>query len=508
MTIEPNKVAIYIRWSTDDQGDGTTLDVQMEGCRHYALSQGWEVTADLIFIDDGYSGGTLDRPALARLRAAVQQERVACVVVFKLDRLSRSVVDTVNLVLQEWGERCHVKSAREPVDTTSHAGKLFFYMLVSYAEWERSVIRERTWGGRLRRAQEGRNPGFNAPYGYRVGPTPGALEIVAAEAAVVGRIYQMYLAGEGSRAITAALMAEGLRFRGGRPWSPSTVQHILANRVYCGDLVWGLRPHNPRHAKRPGEPGRLRAESPLAVREGAFPAIVARTVWEQAQAVRAARGSGPGSRSPGRAVCSRFLLTGLARCRCGSAVIGRAGTGLYYLCSGKNARGAAHCDCGYMQAEAVDAALVQRLRCMFGGQAGSSRVATVLQADLEQRLAGLLPQLKQVQRDLGRAQAQTTALGTQLRGGQLTAPEYRSLLADLRAETTALAQRKAELARQVDGLRHARLPTTEASTLGGGWDHLSIAQRKHLLRAVCRELTLYRTPHSADVQIEAVWAQA
>jgi hypothetical protein len=61
--IDPDRVAIYIRWSTDDQGDGTTLDVQMEGCRHYALSQGWNVTEDLIFIDDGYSGGSLDRPA-------------------------------------------------------------------------------------------------------------------------------------------------------------------------------------------------------------------------------------------------------------------------------------------------------------------------------------------------------------------------------------------------------------------------------------------------------------
>lgn len=63
-SIDPDRVAIDIRWSTDDQGDGTRLDVQMEGCGHYALSQGWNVTEDLVYSDEGYSGGTLDRPAI------------------------------------------------------------------------------------------------------------------------------------------------------------------------------------------------------------------------------------------------------------------------------------------------------------------------------------------------------------------------------------------------------------------------------------------------------------
>jgi hypothetical protein len=66
------KVAVYIRWSTDEQSDGTTLEVQREACQLFIQSQGWAFRTDLVFVDDGYSGGGLDRPGLNRLRAAVR----------------------------------------------------------------------------------------------------------------------------------------------------------------------------------------------------------------------------------------------------------------------------------------------------------------------------------------------------------------------------------------------------------------------------------------------------
>jgi site-specific DNA recombinase len=245
MEIHPDKVALYIRWSTDDQAAGTTLDVQMEGCRHYALSQGWLVRDDLIFIDDGYSGGSLDRPALTRLRRLVQEHQVECVVCYKLDRLSRSVLDTVNLVLEEWDDLCHVKSAREPIDTASHAGKMFFYTLVSYAEWERSLIRERTASGRLRRAQEGRWAAGRPPYGYtkddgrRLTPHPE-------EAPVVARIFREYISGKGSGLIAARLNADGIPFRG-KSWRAGGVKRVLENPVYNGELIYGATRANPRY---------------------------------------------------------------------------------------------------------------------------------------------------------------------------------------------------------------------------------------------------------------------
>jgi site-specific DNA recombinase len=510
-SIDPDKVAMYIRWSTEDQGDGTTLEVQMEGCKHYALSQGWNANEDLIHIDEGYSGGSLDRPAMTRLRKAVQDGKIDCVIVFKLDRLSRSVVDTVNLVLEEWDDLCHVKSAREPIDTTNHAGKMFFYMLVSYAEWERNVIRERTWSGRLKRAQEGRNPGFNAPYGYRVGETPGTLEIIPSEAQIVRRMYQMYLDGIGMRSVLNTLHTEGIPFRDRILWNESTIRHILTNSVYKGDLVWGIRMTNPRHGKREGEKQRIYSDEPLAFKAGAFPAIIEPKVWDRAQVVRESR---PGRRegTSGRAVSSRFLLTGLALCKCGSAIIGREGAGrgthLYYICSGKNSKGQAHCDCGYINKEKADEAAVTELRRLYGTKAKREGLLRVMKSELQLKLERLLPALHLAEKDLGKFTEQDRELRQQYREKQLTLQEFRDFKADLDEDMTSVTQRRASLAQQADETRRALLNHDQWDAIIARideWESLTVPQQKSLLRTICKSMTLYRKPRGSEILLDAVW---
>lgn len=512
-TIDPDKVAIYIRWSTDDQGDGTTLDVQMEGCKHYALSQGWNVNDDLIYIDDGYSGGSLDRPAMKRLREAVQAGQVECVITFKLDRLSRSVVDTVNLVLEEWEDLCHVKSAREPIDTTNHAGKMFFYMLVSYAEWERNVIRERTYSGRLKRAQEGRSPGLNAPYGYRIGEQAGTLEVVPEEAAVVKRIYQMYLDGYGMRTIFNTLNSEGVPFREGGLWQDSTIRNMLMNPIYAGHLVWGRRMTNPKYGKREGEKSRIISEEPLVTKEGAFPAIIDQKTWDRAQLVRETK-PGPKRGTSGRAVSSRFLLTGLARCKCGAAIIGREGTGkgthTYYICSGKNSKGGAHCDCGYINTEKVDEIAVKELRRLYGSKAKRERLMGIMKSELQRKLERLLPSLHQAEKALAKLHEQERELRNQYREKQLTLQEYREFKADLEAEAGALSQRREDLSQQVDETRRALRNHDQWEGVVAQideWETLTMPQRKNLLRIVCKSLTLFRKPRGPEIMFDAVWIE-
>jgi site-specific DNA recombinase len=114
--ISPNKVAIYARRATDDRSDMTTLETQLQGCKKFILAQGWQVNESLIFIDDGFRGGTLNRPAITKLREAVKEGLVDCVVVFQLNRLSKSAIDLVNLI-NEWGNGIHLKCVNEPIDT-------------------------------------------------------------------------------------------------------------------------------------------------------------------------------------------------------------------------------------------------------------------------------------------------------------------------------------------------------------------------------------------------------
>jgi site-specific DNA recombinase len=365
--VRADRVAIYIRWSTDDQGDGTTAQVQLEGCRHYVLSQGWQVRPDLVFVDDGYSGGDLNRPALGGLRQAVADGQIDCVVVFKIDRLSRNVVDTVNLVLREWEGRAYVKSAREPIDTTSPAGKMFFYTLVSFAEWERSVIRERTLSGKLRRLQEGKNPGFRPPYGLAVGAAPGAFALVPAEAEVVRQVFLAFLAGETPAAVAGGLQRRGVTFRGGRPFTARAVTAILANPIYAGRLVYGRRMANPR--KHAGGARQVKnPAAPLVVEQTNVPPIIDPSTYAAARRLAGEAGAA----RPGRSGSSAHLLTGLLRCRCGAAMVGVGSpAGPYYVCAGTRgggagSGGAARCDAGHVRQDQVDRWLVSLVLARLG----------------------------------------------------------------------------------------------------------------------------------------------
>lgn len=494
-----NRVAIYIRWSTEDQGEGTTLAVQLHACRTFVAAQGWQVREDLTFVDEGVSGGTLDRPALGRLRQQVAEGRVDCVVVAKLDRLSRSVVDTVRLVLDEWEGRCHLRSALEPVDTVSPAGKLFFYQLMSFAEWERSAIRERTFAGKLRRALEGRNPGMPAAYGYRLGP--GGMPMVEPGAAAVVRlIYRLCLSGMGCVQIARKLDELGHLSPGGKRWSSGQVARVLANPIYTGTLVYG-RQVRVRGQKR-------RSDRPHLVLPGAVEPVVEQEMWAAVQAARGRRpavgrrpamggaGGGTGPQSGGRAMASRSLLTGLLRCRCGSGCYGSLDAGgrhRYYACR-------ARCGAARIRQADLDAAVTAALMARRAG-APAAAVLAALAAEREQAghtAEGLDRELARV----GDKEARVRAL---FLDGRLTAPEFQALRADLRRRAADLGRQMAAQ-REAAARADAALRRTEHALAAlDHWGALTQAERKQVLRSFIDSVEACREPGAQAVACTITW---
>ena len=516
--IRPDRVAIYIRWSTDDQSEGTTLAVQREACRNYILSQGWQVRDDLVFIDDGYSGGTLKRPALTRLRESVRQGRIDCVVVFKLDRLSRSVIDVVNLALREWDDFTCMKSAREPLDTTTAMGKQFFYMLAGYAEWERNVIRERMHAGKLRRLQEGKNPGYKRPYGYAIGPVKGSFVPVFDEASVVRRIFEMYVAGHGYKSIAATLSADGIAFRGGRTFSSRTVYGILTNRTYIGEIVYRKTVANPRRHAQEGVPRQLRNPSPIVVKSSVVPPIVSGERFEQAQALRAHRAE---ERAPNRALTSDHLLTGLARCaRCGYALIGRrrepagerrhtTGNRQYYFCGGKRLKGCAFCDCAYIRQDVLDALIVQRLQERYAGELGRHHYVEAIEAEVSRSITHVQENLRRLQAEAVASDKELAVIARDYRREQLTLQEYREQKAQVQTERAVLQERVRTAESRLQGLKRqwaARRAMVSLLDHVPLWDGLTQAQKKHLLREFIADLRVYAGPHGCDPHCEVTWA--
>lgn len=502
--IRPDHVAIYIRWSTDDQGDGTTAEVQRDGCKHYILSQGWTFNPDLLFVDDGWSGGDLNRPGLSRLREAVKRGLVDCVVVFKIDRLSRNVVDTVNLVLREWDGRCHVKSAREAIDTATPAGKMFFYTLVSFAEWERSVIRDRTQSGKLKRLQEGRNPGFRPAYGLKAGAAPGSFAAVPEEADIVRLIFQKYLTGQGYKAIAVHLNERGIRFRGGRPFSARTVYEVLINPIYTGTLVYGRRITNPRRSDGGARQVKNRGE-PISVTSAALPVIIDPATFEQAQALRSRRAEG---RRPARSLTSDHLLTGLLRCRCGSSLIGLKGRTPYYACTGRRSKGPGFCAGAHIRQETLDRWMAAQLLQRHGGQVAQDRYLIQSAEQVRTERAALQAMLHKTEQERQSLDKELAVVARDYRRELLTLEEYREqrrLVDQRQAELTArhrdLTERLLNLEQQT---RQDELILAQLARLDR-WASLPQSERKLVARQLVREVTAYLAPASGDLEVAVTW---
>lgn len=154
------KVALYTRVSTEDQArEGFSLEVQQTYLLQYAKNFGWEVFCSMsgrdVYMDDGYSGGNMDRPAMQRLLFDARSKRFDMVLVYKQDRLSRKLKDLLAILEEFESLGIGYKSATEPFDTTTSAGKLMFQQLGSFAEFERNRIAERVFPGMMKGVQQG-----------------------------------------------------------------------------------------------------------------------------------------------------------------------------------------------------------------------------------------------------------------------------------------------------------------------------------------------------------------
>jgi DNA invertase Pin-like site-specific DNA recombinase len=476
------RVAVYIRWSTEDQAAGTTLAVQREACRHFVLSQGWAWRDDLCFVDDGWSGGNLARPGMARLRNLVARGEVSCVVVYKIDRLSRNLVDAVQLVLREWDGRCHLKSVREPIDTTTDLGRMIFGILAMFADFERTAIRDRTQAGKIQRIRGGEQMHARPAFGYAADPAARGRWVAAAdEAAVVRAAFELAAAGVPAGAIVRRLNAAGLRTRRGREWSLRSLLWILHNRTYVGEVVYG------RTSLRADEDGRrVRVVNAAPAVDGptrAAPALVSRRVFEAAQVAIAAHRTGA-SGAGRRAGASPHLLTGLARCVCGAAMVHKAGgAGGYYICA-RTRRGTCG-ERGHVPAAAAEVAvgwcLVQRL--------GAARVA-------EAEVAEALAPLRAERRAVAAALAGTRRALGKAAGGAASevvphAPEQKD---ELRRRLAEIDLRLAAAPREL-----ARLDAAAV------WAALSAVQRREVLRVALAGPVVLRRQRGGPIEMALEW---
>ncbi len=233
------RCAVYTRKSTEEGLDMefNSLDAQREACESYIASQkpeGWVLVPDR-YDDGGWSGGTLERPALKRLIVDIEDGRVDVVVVYKIDRLSRSLMDFSKLVEVFDGHAVTFVSVTQSFNTTTSMGRLTLNILLSFAQFEREVIGERIRDKVAASRARGMWMGGNVPLGYVV--KDRKLVIDKAEAATVHMIFERFVQVGSATTLARTLSREGVRTRRGKLVDKGFLYKLLNNRVYVGEAV-------------------------------------------------------------------------------------------------------------------------------------------------------------------------------------------------------------------------------------------------------------------------------
>jgi len=292
------RCAIYTRKSTEEglEQAFNSLDAQREACAAFILSQkheGWTVLPTL-YDDGGFSGGTMDRPALQRLLGDIGTAKVDVVVVYKIDRLTRSLFDFAKIVETFDARGVSFVSVTQQFNTTTSMGRLTLNVLLSFAQFEREVIGERVRDKIAASKKKGMWMGGMPSLGYDV--ENRKLVVNEEEALTVLHIFHRYIQFRSVRALKAELDDAGIRSKwrtladgtpyGGHKLSRGALYLMLQNRIYRGEITHKGNAY-------PGE----------------HPAIVDKPLWDQVQAVLAENRVNRATRSDAK---HRSLLVGLA----------------------------------------------------------------------------------------------------------------------------------------------------------------------------------------------------
>jgi site-specific DNA recombinase len=244
------RCAIYTRVSTDqglDQ-DFNSLDAQYEACSAYIKSQahaGWTLSRSR-YDDGGYSGGSTDRPDLQRLLDDIRARKIDVIVVYKVDRLTRSLADFAKLVELFDAHGVSFVSVTQQFNTTTSMGRLTLNVLLSFAQFEREVTSERIRDKIAASKRKGLWVGGPLPLGYEL--RDGKLTVVEDEAERVRLIFRRYLQVSGINELARELRDRNVRtkakllstggIRGGIPFGRGMLSHLLRNRFFIGEVEY------------------------------------------------------------------------------------------------------------------------------------------------------------------------------------------------------------------------------------------------------------------------------
>jgi len=484
---EPKRCAIYTRKSTAIglEQEFNSLDAQREACEKYIEGQGhqgWRVIPEH-YDDGGFTGANLERPAFIRLMDDMDAGKLDVIVVYKVDRLSRSLLDFAKVMDRFNNAGVAFVSVTQNFSTADAMGRLTLNMLMSFAEFEREMIAERTRDKIAAARRKGKWTGGAVPLGYDV--VDKHLVVNDLEAVLVREIFDLYLHHRSSLAVTKILNDTGRftkrhltkdgKLKRPRPWAKDAVLRVLRNPVYAGYIPYK------------GE-----------VHEGEHDAIVEREVFTRTQTLI----DGNGVRKLRKGANPTYLLRGILRCACcgraytpGSTTKNSGKEYRYYRCVTRDKYGKRECPARPLPADAIEEFVVERIReAALGGDLALG-ITSELQDLFEGRRKDLLTERQALPTEIARLSREGHKLVESL--GTTNGTAHRLLEDRIEELGEQIARSESRLYQVERALAELKRTEIEASWVADAlghfddvWDVLTVENQARLVAAVVQEVVV------------------
>ncbi len=488
------RCAIYTRKSSQDglEQEFNSLDAQRESAEAYIASQkaeGWQCLPDR-YDDGGFTGGNMDRPALGRLMADIEAGKVDCVVVYKVDRLSRSLIDFARLMELFDRKKISFVSVTQQFNTTQSMGRLTLNILLSFAQFEREIISERTRDKIAASRKKGKWSGGRRILGYDVDPVSKRLVVNEAEAELVREIFRMYVAKKSLLEVCRELNGRGIRTKavttlkgyayGGREWDKAAVLKVYTNVLYRGRVRYKTETF-------PGE----------------HDAIVTDGLWNEVHELLRTNG-----RSGGMLVRNKHgaLLKGLIHCgpcgvMMGHTTTNKGGSRLYryYTCYRAQKQGWDSCPCRSLPAEQIEGFVIEQIKRIGKDPDLLSLTLARCREELTAQRAAAESEVADVERELERLHADLRRTA----GDAATNGHAAARLADLHLKVQAADERLAALRAEIAEADVGRMSKSEVDAalaeFDGVWARLSPKEQARLMRTLIQRVDYDATEGSVSI---------
>jgi len=464
--------------------DFNTLDAQREACAAYIQSQrseGW-LCLEEKYDDGGFSGGNMERPAMARLLADIEAGQVDCVVTYKVDRLSRSLLDFARIM--DVFERHNVSfvSITQQFNTATSMGRLMLNVLLSFAQFEREIISERTSDKMCAARRKGKWLGGPPILGYDVDREKHKLIVNPEEAAMIRELFDLYLqhqsmlkvAQEANRrgwSTKSYTTKKGVHKGGGR-FDKAKLQRILTNVTYTGKI------------EHKGE-----------IYAGEHQAIIDAKTFDRVQEIIKSNGNGAS------AIRNKHgaLLKGLLYCAsCGAAMAHtytkkRNRLYRYYVCATAQKQGKEACSTPSLPAQEIEDLVVEQIRKLANDPDMVDRVFTEAEKQRKAKIPRLKAEQKRLQRERQHKQERIKELVAAIGKSSESISSLTESLHELESAAARIDQRLTEIQTELAAINHTTIDrddlTAALSAFGPVWDELYPAEKTRIVNLLIERVS-------------------